>query len=329
MLEFNNLVILDTYLLHTLILNFAHHSMTSIRCLLFCTSEHIFLPNRTFILNFIGALLLIMVSTSLPSVSQSPRRYYHIANGWTDVNISGKIAGKFSWQLENQHRRQDMQGEYKSETTTGNPYNNLNQHVFRPFIHYQLNPNVRFSLMPFGWIGSNRFAEGKPFAFFSELRVSPQVILTQNLGRLRVDHRFRYEFRWLGKNQDLNDKSFVYGGDYSETNYRERFRYQAKLTLPLNKAQMGDKTLYAQAYNELFLNTGKNISNLNLFDQNRVLIGFGYRLNHHYSVEASYMQQTIFRFNNTDKNNVDLNNILQLNFVLSNVESLFKKTAAH
>jgi hypothetical protein len=40
---------------------------------------------------------------------------------------------------------------------------------------------------------------------------------------------------------------------------------------------------------------------------------------------AGYMQQTIFRFNNADKNNVDINNVLQLNLAVSNVEQLFKK----
>lgn len=117
---------------------------------------------------FIMTAILSLMATAL-SFSQSPRNYYHISNGWTDLNISGKIAGKFSWQLENQQRRQDMQGDYNESTTTGNPYHNLNQHVFRPWVHFQLNPNVRFSLMPFGWIGSNRFSNGAPSAFFQNI----------------------------------------------------------------------------------------------------------------------------------------------------------------
>ena len=87
---------------------------------------------------------------------------------------------------------------------------------------------------------------------------------------------------------------------------------------------MEDKTWYLQASNELFLNIGEQVANTNLLDQNRALIGLGYRINKNISVEAGYMQQAIFRFNNSAKNNVDLNNILQLNFVISNVETLFK-----
>ena len=267
----------------------------------------------------------MLLTFSVASFSQSPRQYYHISNGWTDVNISGKIAGKFSWQIENQQRREDMQGDYNDATTTGNPYNNLNQHVFRPYIHYQPNPNIRVSLMPLGWIGSNRFKEGKPSAFFSELRIAPQVILTQNIGRVRFDNRLRYEFRWFGQNQSIDDHSSLYGGDFSTTTFKERFRYQFKMTMPLNHAKMDDKTLYVQAYNELFVNMGEKVANINLFDQNRVLIGLGYKFNKFFSVEAGYMQQTIYRFNNTEKNNVDINNILQLNLAVSNFEQLFKK----
>ncbi len=271
----------------------------------------------------LSAILLLTLLNS--SFSQSPRQYYHISNGWTDINISGKIAGQFTWQLENQHRREDMQGDYNPQTTTGDPYNNLNQHVFRPWLHYQFNPNIRFSLMPLGWIGSNRFKEGEPYAFFSEIRVSPQVMLTQNFGRVRIDNRLRYEFRWFGQNQDVNNKSFLYGGDFSTTTFKERFRYQLKVTVPINHAKMDDNTLYAQTYNELFVNTGEQVANTNLLDQNRVLIGLGYKFNKYLAVEAGYMQQTIFKFNNATKSNVDINNIIQLNLAVSNFEQLFKK----
>lgn len=270
-----------------------------------------------------SAMLLLTLSTV--SFSQSPRQFYHIPNGWTDLNISGKIAGKFSWQIENQQRRQDMQGDYNDATTTGNPYNNLNQHVFRPYIHYQPNPNIRVSLMPLGWIGSYRFNAGKPSAFFSELRIAPQVVLTQNIGRVRFDNRFRYEFRWIGQNQSIDDHSSLYGGDFSTTTFRERFRYQFKMTIPLNHAKMDDKTFYAQVYDEVFVNMGEKVSNTNLLDQNRVLIGLGYKFNKFVSVEAGYMQQTIFRFSNATKDNVDINNIIQLNLAVSNFEQLFKK----
>ncbi|MES2796408.1 MAG: DUF2490 domain-containing protein [Bacteroidota bacterium] len=273
-------------------------------------------------------LFLGILCANLLAYGQSPRQFYNIANGWTDLNISGTIKSKFTWQIENQHRRVDMQGENNPATVTGNPYNNLNQHIFRPYIHFQANPNIRFSVMPLGWMGSNRFKDGKPSAFFSELRVSPQVILTQNLRKLRLDSRLRYEFRWLGLNEDPSNHSGFYGGDFSTVSKRQRFRYQLKGTIPLNHDKMDDKTLYAQAYNELFINMGKEVPTINLLDQNRFLIGLGYKYNQYFSFEAGFLRQSFYRFNNADKNNIDRNNTLQLNLILNNVEKMLKKTNA-
>ena len=269
--------------------------------------------------------VFLMASIYCTNGQTSPRTFYTISNGWTDLNISGKIAGKFSWTLENQQRREDMQGDYNTANTTGNLYNTFNQHLFRPYIHYQANPNLRFSLMPLGWIGSNRFAAGVPSAFFSELRMSPQTILTQNYGRVRIDSRLRYEFRWIGKNQSVTEKSFLYDGDFSTIIKRQRIRYQLKATVPLNKPKMEDKTLYAQAFNELFVGMGKNVANTNLLDQNRILIGVGYKFNKFVAFEAGFMRQSIFRFNNATKDNVDRNNIFQTNLAITNVEQIFRK----
>lgn len=272
----------------------------------------------------IKAILLQVVFLS-SVYGQSPRQFYNIPSGWSDLNVSDKLFSKFSWQIENQHRREDAQGEYNTATENGNIYHNLNQHVFRPYIHYQMNPNIRFSLMPMGWIGSNRFSAGKPSFFFSELRIAPQIILTQNIGKLRIDSRIRYEFRKIGKNQDVNNHDGLYAGDFSTFTKKQRFRYQLKGTLPLNHKKIESKTLYAQAYNELFVNIGNNVANINLLDQNRVLIGLGYKMNNFFAFEAGFMRQSIYRFNNAEKNNVDRNNILQLNFAITNFEGLFKK----
>lgn len=276
-------------------------------------------------MNFLLKLVLLQVVFLSTIYGQNPRQFYNISNGWTDLNVSGNFSKKLSWQIENQHRRVDAHGDYNPATETGNIYHNLNQHIFRPYLHYQASPGVRFSIMPLGWMGSNRFNAGKPSAYFSELRITPQVILTQNLGKLRIDSRLRYEFRKLGNNEDVNDHTGLYGGDFSIYSKRQRFRYQLKGTLPLNRSKMENKTLYAQAYNELFINMGKNVPTINLLDQNRILIGLGYKMNDYFTVEAGFLRQTFYRFNNAEKNNVDRNNTLQLNFAITNFEGLFKK----
>ena len=40
--------------------------------------------------------LLVAVVISVSAFAQSPRQFHNISNGWTDLNLSGRISGKFS-----------------------------------------------------------------------------------------------------------------------------------------------------------------------------------------------------------------------------------------
>lgn len=258
-------------------------------------------------------------------MAQSPRTYVSNTQAWTDLNITTQTHKKFSFQLEYQYRRQ---ADNELIANGGNnPYKHLQQQLYRPYIHYQANPSVRFSLMPLGWIGTYRFdgTTGGHSKFFSELRITPQVLLSQNIGRVILTHRFRYEFRWLGGDVPANDAvNLPYSGSFATTIYRERFRYQIKAVVPINLAKMEAKTWYAHASNELFVNTGKNVANLNIFDQNRPVIGIGYNLNSNFRFEGGYMNHNVFRFNNDTKTNVDANQSLWLILNINNLETLFK-----
>jgi hypothetical protein len=125
----------------------------------------------------------------------------------------------------------------------------------------------------------------------------------------------------------VDDKSFLYGGDFSTTTFRQRLRIMLKATVPINHTKMDDNTWYAQAFDEVFVSMGPTTVNTNLLDQNRIMIGLGYKFNKFYAIEAGYLRQTIFRFNNIAKDNVDVHNVLLLNFVVNNIEQLLAKPA--
>ena len=55
---------------------------------------------------------------------------------------------------------------------------------------------------------------------------------------------------------------------------------------------MADKTLYAAVFDEVFIGFGKNV-NANVFDQNRIGILLGYKLNKRFSLEGGYLNQTL------------------------------------
>ncbi|MDH3708899.1 MAG: DUF2490 domain-containing protein, partial [Cyclobacteriaceae bacterium] len=84
--------------------------------------------------------------------------------------------------------------------------------------------------------------------------------------------RYRYEQRFI------------------DGNFRQRFRYFLALNVPLNNKEMTDKTFYASAYNEIFLNTEDRI-----FDRDRLYGGIGYKLNSTFRFEVGYMNQFFSR----------------------------------
>ena len=102
-----------------------------------------------------------------------------------------------------------------------------------------------------------------------------------------VQHRYRFEQRFV------------------EDNFKLRFRYFLGLNVPLNNAELIEKTIYLSAYNEIFLNTKNTV-----FDRNRLYSGLGYKLNNSLKFEIGYMNQFLAGGNNRDQ----LNLITSFNF---------------
>ncbi|HKK87306.1 MAG TPA: DUF2490 domain-containing protein, partial [Saprospiraceae bacterium] len=107
-----------------------------------------------------------------------------------------------------------------------------------------------------------------------EHRIYQQFITLQKFGRLRLQHRYRFEQRWI-EDQD----------------FRLRFRYFLALNLALNKTEFTDKTFYLSAYNEIFLNNNQVV-----FDRNRLYGGLGYKLNDRLRFEIGHMTQFLNAF---------------------------------
>lgn len=250
----------------------------------------------------------------------------HVRNNmfWSEVNIIGAIKGKFSYQLDYQHRRQAIPENLPGDHQHLAKYPLLQ--TIRPWVHYQLNPAVRFSFAPLAWLGNWRLPENGKSVFFPEFRITPQVILRQPIGRVIMQHRFRYEFRFIGRDQadGVTDLDDVYSFD--ESRKRGRMRYMIKANIPVTTKEMEDGTIYTAIFNEAMINTGKNIPNNNLFDQNRTYAGIGYRFSKFITLEAGYLKQLAFRFNNPAGNNVESNNVIHVFLYVENFGELFNRT---
>ena len=114
----------------------------------------------------------------------------------------------------------------------------------------------------------------------SESRIYQEALLPHKIGqRVYLTHRFRFEQRFVESQA-----------------FRMRLRYNLFVNIALNKLFMEKGTFYLALYNELFMNTSKDIGNGNqveLFDRNRLYGAIGYHIFDRLKVQVGYMYQSI------------------------------------
>lgn len=191
---------------------------------------------------------------------------------WAQTINTISLNKKWSLHLEYQWRRTDR-------------LKNWQQGLLRIGANYKINDNVTAHL-GYGWIETFPYGD-YPIAnngTFPEHRIYEQLNLRQPVSKFLFSHRFRIEQRWLrrkipGINGPVNDWFFLH-----------RFRYQFRTQYPFYTK--GDKQFYGAAADEIFIGAGKNLG-VNIFDQNRIFLLLGYKLNKKISIEAGYMNQTL------------------------------------
>lgn len=167
-----------------------------------------------------------------------------------------KINQKLNWHHEVQYRNYNVIG-------------NTEQLLLRTGVGYNLTENNNNLHLGYAFIYSEPYiANSDQKTSFNEHRMYQQFITRQSFGKVSVQHRYRFEQRFF------------------EDDFRLRLRYFLDLNIALNKAQLGDKTVYVSAYNEIFVNTQQNY-----FDRNRFYGGIGYRFSSKLRSEIGVMNQ--------------------------------------
>jgi hypothetical protein len=162
--------------------------------------------------------------------------------------------------------------------------------LIRPGINYHLNKKqmltAGYAFIP------NRYVSAADNELLAEHRLWQQYIILQPVKKVTVQHRFRFEERFIPKPAFYNND--LYTDEYS---FASRFRYFVRSVMPLS-IQKGafEKGMFAALQNEVFLNaTNKDVVNGKTFDQNRLYVALGYRVVKHFDVEAGYMWQFVER----------------------------------
>lgn len=179
-----------------------------------------------------------------------------------------KINKGWNWHHEVQYRNFNFIGD-------------IDQLLLRTGIGYNLTENNNNILLGYGFIYNEPYIAGTNEKSSShEHRIYQQFITRQSFGRVSLQHRYRFEQRFL------------------KDDFKLRLRYFLSLNVPLNHKQMTDKTFYLSGYNEIFMNTKQTF-----FDRNRLYGGVGYKFSKFVRSEIGLLNQST---NNVSRNQLNL-----------------------
>jgi hypothetical protein len=215
--------------------------------------------------------ILLMVVAALFSLSKGSAQSQF--TGWLASFNTIKAGKKTSVHADVQWRGSD---EFKHTQTL----------LLRSGLNYHLNKKVILTA-GYAFI-QNRRTIGAVSGYAPEHRTWEQLVFNHKLKTIFVSHRLRLEQRYISTSE-------VAGGELERTGtvYANRARYFIRSILPLaSKDQTFSKGPFVALQDEVFANFG-NKANVNgkFFDQNRLYLAVGYRLNPSFDLETGYMNQ--------------------------------------
>lgn len=164
---------------------------------------------------------------------------------------------------------------------------NIEQLLIRTGVNYHLSKKAVVTL-GYGYVGGYDYKSSQREPESREHRIFQQFILTNKVNRLKFEHRYRLEQRWV------ND------------DFRSRFRYRLMLFLPLNKPTIEKGTVFLGMYDEIFINSTKTF-----FDRNRFYTAIGYQINKMTQVQVGHLYQ---RVNDFGKNYLQVGVVFNTDF---------------
>lgn len=153
-------------------------------------------------------------------------------------------------------------------------YSNFHYYEYKGGINYKVQKNVKMSLAAGSY---QTYKEGGDFVLpknNDEFRIWPQIILFQTIGKLKIEQRYRAEFR------------------YTSNGYRNRFRYRLGVSCPFGKEINEYKPFQISVSNEIFFT-----NNEPYFERNRMLIALNYKPSKATTIQIGYLSQFDYKIN--------------------------------
>jgi len=198
------------------------------------------------------SIIFLMLLLPFISFSQEDK-----VGNWLMYFGTNRISDKLSVHTEIQ---------FRNHTITPN---NTEQWLLRAGLNYHISDNA-FATAGYAYIPSYVYDSEQSAPETEEHRIWQQFILTNKLGRVKFEHRYRVEERWI------------------EDVFKMRLRYRLMLFIPLNKPVIEKGTFFLGIYDEIFINTEETF-----FDRNRLFGGLGYQINKDINVQTGMMHQQV------------------------------------
>jgi hypothetical protein len=206
-----------------------------------------------------------------PFARAQQRDVDHALHGW-GMFFGDHRFGDSPWGLH-------LEGQWRRT----NGFNQWQQLLLRPGIHYVINPRIRLTA-GYGYIDTYPYGEFPAvLSKTPEHRIWEQAQVFYKSGKVSMSSRFRFENRFLGQRDRATQELTHY-------RYENRLRLMQRATVPLTPRY------YVAAYDEFWLYVKPYVS-ASMIDQNRAYIALGRKLNPRWDVEAGYMHQAIWQRN--------------------------------
>ncbi len=214
-------------------------------------------------------LLLTVLAALLPVSAQPTRAVDHNLNGWLMYFGDHAVSERWGVHLEGQWRRHDVAAKPQ-------------QLLLRPGVNYKVSDAVMLTA-GYAFVDTHRYGEFPAPGRFPEHRTFQQAALRHSVGKVGLMHRYRLEQRSIGtRTPDPTTPP-----SRKDTRYENRFRYMLRGVAPIPRSEW-----YGAAYNELFVNFGRNVA-FNVFDQNRAYLALGRKMGPAGNLEFGYLNQVL------------------------------------
>jgi long-subunit fatty acid transport protein len=180
---------------------------------------------------------------------------------WNILNIKYSINDKWSVFGEGQIRSLKF-------------YDDFHYYEFKGGFNFRAHKNA---ILTIGSGSYQTYKEGGNFVLpknNNEFRIWPQLVLSQSIGKLKIEQRYRAELR------------------FTSAGYRNRFRYRLGISYPLGKERDGYVPFQISASNELFFTDKQPY-----FERNRLQFGFNYKPSKTLSFQIGYLHQFDYKIN--------------------------------